>query len=59
MNANQIQSLIRAVLLSIGASLVARGTLTDATLQEVVGAVLSLGSIAWSMLHHSAPKPTE
>ncbi len=52
MNASQIQSLIRSILLGLGASLVASGKLTDGSLQEIVGGILALASVLWSQLHH-------
>ena len=55
MNSNQIQSLIRSVLLASGAGLVASGKLTDASLQEIVGGLLALGSVVWSQYFHKTP----
>ena len=55
MNSNQIQSLIRSVLLAAGAGLVASGKLTDASLQEIVGGLLALGSVVWSQYFHKTP----
>jgi hypothetical protein len=52
MNSDQIKSFVRSVLLGLGASLVASGKLTDGSLQEIVGGLLSLGSVIWSQLHH-------
>jgi hypothetical protein len=52
MNSDQIKSLVRSVLLGLGASLVASGKLTDGSLQEIVGGILALGSVIWSQIHH-------
>lgn len=52
MNPNQIQSFVRSVLLGLGAALVAKGTLSDSQLQEIIGGVLSLASVLWSQFHH-------
>ncbi len=57
MNTNQIQSLIRSILLGLGASLVASGKLSDGSLQEIVGGILALGSLVWSQLHHANTPP--
>lgn len=58
MNQNQILSLIRSVLLGIGATFVTKGTLTDSLLQEIVGSILGLGSLIWSQWHHAKTPPT-
>lgn len=55
MNQNQVLSLVRSILLGLGASLVASGKLTDGSLQEIVGGILALGSVVWSQLHHNEP----
>jgi len=57
MNANQIQSLIRSILLALGAGLVTHGKIDQAGLEQAVGAVISLGAVIWSQLHHSANPP--
>ena len=49
MNSDQIQSLIRTVLVTIGGSLVASGKITDPQLTQFAGAVAILGSLAWSL----------
>ena len=57
MNSNNITSLIRSILLALGAGLVAQGKLTDGSLQEIVGGILALGSVLWSQLYHSKNPP--
>jgi hypothetical protein len=52
MNSNQIQSLIRNVLLALGAGLVASGKLSEGSLQEIVGGIIAAGSVLWSQWHH-------
>jgi hypothetical protein len=52
MNPDQIKSLIRGILLSLGTGLVASGKLTDGSLQEIVGGILAVASVLWSQLHH-------
>ena len=59
MNQNQITSLVRSILLGVGASLVASGKLTDASLQEIVGGILALAAVVWSQLHHAENPPVE
>lgn len=57
MNPNQVTSLVRSVLLALGAGLVASGKLTDGSLQEIVGGLLAVASVLWSQRHHAAPPP--
>ena len=57
MNSDQIKSLVRSILLGLGASLVATGKVSDGDLQSIVGGLLALGSLLWSQFHHSEPKP--
>lgn len=42
--------LVRHILTAIGGYLVARGTLDAATVETGVGAVVTLGGVAWSVL---------
>jgi len=58
MNTNQVQSLIRSVLLTAGAGLVTKGLTDQAGLEQLIGGVLSLASIVWSQLHHKNAPPT-
>ena len=57
MNQNQVLSLVRSVLLGLGASLVASGKLTDGSLQEIVGGLLAVASVVWSQLQHKSTPP--
>ena len=43
-------SAVRSVLIAIGATLVARGYMTDATVNSVVGALLVLGPLLWGLV---------
>lgn len=49
MNTDQIQSIIRTLLTSGGAYLVTKGIINNGQLQEIIGAILALGSVAWSL----------
>lgn len=50
MNTDQIQSLVRAAVISIGAGLVDRGFISHAQLNEIAGIVIAAGAIAWSVI---------
>ena len=43
--------------LALGAGLVTHGKIDQAGLEQAVGAVISLGAVIWSQLHHSANPP--
>lgn len=53
MNWDQIYSLIRNVLLGLGATLVSKGILSEETLVAIVGGVVALLSVGLSMVFHS------
>lgn len=62
LNNDQISSVIRWVMTTLGTYLVSRGAITAdqsaSLLSEVmivVGAVLPLAALVWSFFHHSAP----
>lgn len=55
MNDN-LQSVIRAVLLAAGGFLVKQGIVTDAQWQNVVGALLALGAVAWAVYSNRQAK---
>ena len=68
MNWDQIYSLIRNILLALGAGLVAKGYLSADTLSAIVGGVVGVISVVLSQVFHSdsgqslaastpAPKP--
>lgn len=46
----QIMGIVRHGLTFIGGILVMKGTLDDATLQEIIGSVMSLTGIIWSIV---------
>lgn len=48
MNDN-LQSVIRAILTSLGGALVANGYVTSAQLQSAIGAAIALAAVAWSV----------
>lgn len=52
MNWDQIYSLIRNVLLTLGAGLVTKGYVSADTLLEIVGGVVGLISVAMSQIFH-------
>lgn len=58
MNAQQIQSIIRAILLSSGTIIVGKGITDEATWSIVVGFVVGIVPLIWSWLHHAAPPAT-
>jgi hypothetical protein len=49
MNSDNIQSIARAILVASGAWLVNNGYVSAAQWQSVVGAILALGAVAWSI----------
>lgn len=56
MNQDQILSLIRQILTALGSVLVAKGVVDADNLTAGVGAVSTLGSVIWSLVHHKTPK---
>lgn len=52
MNWDQVYSLIRGVLLALGAGLVTKGYLSTDMLNEIVGGVIGLLSVALSQIFH-------
>jgi hypothetical protein len=57
MNTNMIQSLARSVLLAAGAGLVTNGTVSASQEQQLVGAIITAGSIIWSQYFHLKNPP--
>lgn len=53
MNIDQITSLVRTVLVAIGAILVKKGITDSQTWAEVVGALIAAVPIVWSLYHHA------
>lgn len=53
MNWDQIYSLIRNVLLALGAGLVAKGYLSADTLSAIVGGIVGVVSVTLSQIFHS------
>jgi hypothetical protein len=49
MNQEQLTSLIRQILLTVGGGLVTKGYLDDGSLQLCVGAVMAIGAAAWAI----------
>ena len=49
MNKEQIQSLVRSLLVSVGGSLVAKGVITSDQLSNVVGAIMVILPVIWSV----------
>jgi hypothetical protein len=49
MNQEQVTSIIRQLLLTIGGGLVTKGYLDDGTLQLVIGAIMAVGAAAWAL----------
>jgi hypothetical protein len=50
MTREQILGIARHLLTTVGGALVAKGVLDDATLTEVVGAVIAVAGAVWSVL---------
>lgn len=50
MNKEQVFGLVRHVLTFVGGIAVAKGVLSDSTLVDAIGAVMTLVGVAWSML---------
>ena len=49
MNQDQIESIVRQLLLTIGGGLVTKGYLDSGTLQLVVGAFMAVGAAGWAL----------
>lgn len=49
MNQEQLISIIRQLLLTVGGGLVTKGYLDDGTLQLVVGALMAVGAAGWAL----------
>ena len=56
MNSDQITGIIRAILAAGGGYLVGKGYLDDATLNTIIGAVLTLGTAVWSVVNNRGGK---
>lgn len=52
MNSDQIFSLVRQILTFGGGFLVTKGLIDSGTMATAVGAIVTLGSIAWSVATH-------
>jgi len=48
MNEQQIAGLVRHILTAAGGYLVSKGVIDEATLTATVGAIITLGGVAWS-----------
>jgi len=51
MDWNAIQVIVRALLQGVAGVLVAKGVVDAAGSETLIGAVLSIGSVVWSMSH--------
>lgn len=49
MNSNELAGVARAILAACGGYFVSRGLVDEATLQQIIGAVITLGVAAWSI----------
>lgn len=56
MNPDQITGIFRAILAAGGGYLVGKGYLDDATLNTIIGAVLTLGTAVWSVINNRSGK---
>jgi len=50
MSSDQIQGIVRAVLAAAGGYFVAKGYFDSATLNNVIGAILTIGTAVWSVV---------
>lgn len=50
MDQAQILGILRGVLAALGGSLVANGVINDGQLQTIIGAVLTIAPIVWSVI---------
>lgn len=57
MNSDQLQSIVRAALVSVGTAVVAGGYMTNDQWTAAAGAIAVLASVAWSMYFHKEDKP--
>lgn len=55
MNMDMILGLVRHILTAAGGVLVAKGVIDEGTLTQVVGAVITLGGVIWSVLAKKKP----
>jgi hypothetical protein len=55
MNQEQVLGIVRHILTFAGGIVVSRGLLDEATMTAVVGAIITIGGAAWSIL---APEKT-
>lgn len=53
MNSDQVQSLIRQILTFAGAYVIKKGWTDSANWEIIIGALAGIGSVIWSMMHHS------
>ena len=55
MNAQQIQSLVRAILVMVGTYLVNKGITDTATWTTVMGFIVGIVPLVWSYFRHAQP----
>ena len=56
MNKNQILGIARHILTFVGGFLVVRGTIDESTLTEIVGSVITLAGLVWSVIDKKEKK---
>lgn len=56
MNQNQILGIARHILTFVGGFLVVRGTIDESTLTELVGSVITLAGLIWSVVDKKEKK---
>lgn len=54
MQSSFVLALVRHILTFVGGAAVARGYMDDASMQQIVGAVVTLISLGWSLLDKRA-----
>jgi len=56
MNQNQILGIARHILTFVGGFLVVRGKIDESTLTEIVGSVITLAGLVWSVVDKKEKK---
>mgnify|MGYP000560065572 FL=1 len=56
MNKNQILGIVRHILTFAGGFLVVRGKIDESTLTEIVGSLVTLAGLVWSVLEKQPKK---
>jgi hypothetical protein len=55
MNQDQVMGLVRHALTAIGGIVIAKGLASDGNVQEIIGALMTLAGVIWSIKSKKTP----